>query len=246
MSGETSELRLAVALLEYAEIFRDTFDPPRYLRRLTEHCVDLLGALGAGVLLARPYCPAPASHRGQYREVVRELVAPDSPASPAHDTLRTGRAVAPVSLDSATTVARWPAFTAIARRRGIASAYAVPLRGADDLVGELAVFQTEPSAYEGEFAIAQVLADAATTGLHNHCVQARYQDLTEQLGVALASRVRIEQAKGMLAERWATAPDAAFTALRRYARSNRLPLDQVARAVIRRTLPDERVRPDSP
>ncbi|MGW0686770.1 ANTAR domain-containing protein [Streptomyces sp. NPDC002754] len=164
--------------------------------------------------------------------------------SPAHDTLRTGLAVAPVNLNSAHSVARWPAFTAIARRGGIASAYAVPLREADDLVGALTVFQTEPAAHKGEFAIAQVLADAATTGLHNHRVHARYQDLTEQLGVALASRVRIEQAKGMLAERWATAPDTAFTALRRYARSNRLPLDQVARAVIRRTLPDEQVRPE--
>ncbi|MEB8337092.1 GAF and ANTAR domain-containing protein [Streptomyces endophyticus] len=244
MSGETSELRLAVALLEYSEIFRDAFDPPRYLRRLTDHCVDLLGALGAGVLLARPYCPTPASHRSEQQEDVRELVASDSPASPAHDTLQTGRAVAPVKLGAATTAARWPAFTAIARRRGIVYAYAVPLREADDLVGALAVFQAEPSACKGEFAIAQVLADAATTGLHNHRVHARYQDLTEQLGAALASRVRIEQAKGMLAERWATAPDAAFMALRRYARSNRLPLDQVAHAVIRRTLPDGRVRPD--
>ncbi|MFJ8957386.1 GAF and ANTAR domain-containing protein [Streptomyces sp. NPDC102340] len=245
MSSETSELRLAAALLEYAEIFRDAFDPPRYLRRLTDHCVDLLGALGAGVLLARPYCPTPASHRRERRDVVRELVAPDSPVSPAHDTLRTGRAVAPVNLGSVRSAARWPAFTAIARRRGIACAYAVPLRGAEDLEGALAVFQTEESASKGEFAIAQVLADAATTGLHNHRVHARDQDLTEQLGVALGSRVRIEQAKGMLAERWETAPDAAFTALRRYARSNRLPLDQVAHSVISRTLPDDRVRPDS-
>ncbi|WP_425833331.1 GAF and ANTAR domain-containing protein [Streptomyces fractus] len=245
MSGETSELRLAVALLEYAEIFRDTFDPSRYLRRLTDHCVELLGALGAGVLPARPGCPAATSHRGERYDFVRELVSPDAPAGPAHDTLRTGRAVARVDLGSATAVARWPAFTAIARRRGVASAYAVPLRGADELVGALAVLRAEPAAHEAEFAIAQVLADAATTGLRNHCVHARTQDLTEQLGVALASRVRIEQAKGMLAERWATAPEAAFSALRRYARSNRLPLDQVAHSVIRRTLPDERVRPDA-
>jgi AmiR/NasT family two-component response regulator len=52
--------------------------------------------------------------------------------------------------------------------------------------------------------------------------------LAGQLQQALSSRVRIEQTKGMLAERWNMAADDAFVALRQYARRRRLPLDRVA------------------
>jgi AmiR/NasT family two-component response regulator len=80
--------------------------------------------------------------------------------------------------------------------------------------------------------LAQVLADAAAVGLQNHRVYAQYRTLADQLQVALSSRVRIEQAKGMLAERRHTGVDQAFMTLRRYARRHRLPLDAVATAVI--------------
>jgi AmiR/NasT family two-component response regulator len=59
---------------------------------------------------------------------------------------------------------------------------------------------------------------------------------------ALSSRVRMEQAKGMLAERWDTGADEAFIALRQYARRRRLPLDLVARAVIERVADDAELR----
>jgi AmiR/NasT family two-component response regulator len=59
---------------------------------------------------------------------------------------------------------------------------------------------------------------------------------------ALSSRVRIEQAKGMLAERWNTPADRAFVAMRQYARRHRLPLDRVAQAVIDRVADDAALR----
>ena len=56
-----------------------------------------------------------------------------------------------------------------------------------------------------------------------------------QLQVALNSRVMIEQAKGILAERLRTTPDDAFLILRRYARDHNRPLTQLAGDVIRGT-----------
>jgi hypothetical protein len=53
-----------------------------------------------------------------------------------------------------------------------------------------------------------------------------------QLQEALDSRVVIEQAKGVLAERYSLSPDEAFALLRRSARSNRMPLRQLAAAVV--------------
>lgn len=54
----------------------------------------------------------------------------------------------------------------------------------------------------------------------------------EQLQRALDSRVAIEQAKGMLAERYALAPDQAFALLRGAARSARVPLRELAHEVL--------------
>jgi AmiR/NasT family two-component response regulator len=56
-----------------------------------------------------------------------------------------------------------------------------------------------------------------------------------QLQVALNSRVLIEQAKGVLAERLRVTPDEAFVLLRRYARDHNHPLTKLAGDVIRGT-----------
>lgn len=54
-----------------------------------------------------------------------------------------------------------------------------------------------------------------------------------QLMRALESRVVIEQAKGVLAERYALPIDAAFDVLRRSARSNRVSIHELAARVVR-------------
>lgn len=52
-----------------------------------------------------------------------------------------------------------------------------------------------------------------------------------QLEQALQSRVAIEQAKGILAERYRLDPDAAFDVIRRAARSNRMKLHDLVRRI---------------
>lgn len=52
-----------------------------------------------------------------------------------------------------------------------------------------------------------------------------------QLEQALQSRVAIEQAKGILAERYSLDPDAAFDVIRRAARSNRMKLHELVRRI---------------
>jgi AmiR/NasT family two-component response regulator len=53
-----------------------------------------------------------------------------------------------------------------------------------------------------------------------------------QLERALESRVVIEQAKGMLAERWDTTPAEAFELLRGAARAHRMRVHDLARGVL--------------
>ena len=58
------------------------------------------------------------------------------------------------------------------------------------------------------------------------------EELAEQLQRALDNRIVIEQAKGFLAARHDVTPEEAFQAMRRYARSNRVSLRDVAADVM--------------
>jgi AmiR/NasT family two-component response regulator len=67
----------------------------------------------------------------------------------------------------------------------------------------------------------------------------RLLEKNRQLEHALESRIVIEQAKGVLAERLEIRPDEAFELIRRAARHNRLPLrDLAAEVVATRETPD--------
>jgi AmiR/NasT family two-component response regulator len=60
----------------------------------------------------------------------------------------------------------------------------------------------------------------------------RLAERTAQLHIALDSRVAIEQAKGIIAERKGITPDAAFELLRSTARRRRVSLHRLAEAIV--------------
>ncbi|MFF3276936.1 ANTAR domain-containing protein, partial [Streptomyces chrestomyceticus] len=63
---------------------------------------------------------------------------------------------------------------------------------------------------------------------------------------ALSSRIVIEQAKGILAERWNTDLDTAFDALRHHARAHQHPLTKLCQKLIDGSLDTTAVqRPDT-
>ena len=72
----------------------------------------------------------------------------------------------------------------------------------------------------------------ATTGGDVNDPAAFLLERTIQLQIALDSRIVIEQAKGVLAERHRITPDEAFARLRRAARSRRAKLHEVASEVV--------------
>ena len=84
--------------------------------------------------------------------------------------------------------------------------------------------------------LGQALADVATIGILQERGARRQEQLARQLQEALNSRVIIEQAKGVLAERRGVHVDEAFRVLRQYARSKGERLSDVAQRVIQRDL----------
>ncbi|WP_406493211.1 GAF and ANTAR domain-containing protein [Streptomyces sp. NBC_01604] len=256
MRYTTREIRLAAALVEAADTLTDGFETTPYLQRMSDHCVELLSARTAGVMLIDGGEAVSLAASSRHQEVALDLLEAQYGGGPCLESYGSGKPVAPVSIRVAHADARWPAFTERALRHDIVATYAVPLRRRETLLGALNVFVPTPPSGPGgpedsdepedgtaqELLVAQALADAAAVGLQNHRVYSQYRTLSGQLQQALTSRVRIEQAKGMLAERWRVGADQAFLAMRRHARRRRLSLDGVAGAVVeargrRRTAP---------
>jgi GAF domain-containing protein len=238
MQHGSREALLASALLEAADTLSDSFDAERYLQRVSDHCVEIVGARAAGIMLIDGGEAVSLAASSRQRDVALDLLAVQHLGGPCLDSYGTGRPVPPVSIGAAHAASRWPDFTQRALRHDIAATFAVPLRRRESLLGALNVFAPAlpdhhaPPEEHWSVRLAQVLADAAAVGLQNHRLYAQYRALTGQLQVALSSRVRIEQAKGMLAERWGTGADRAFRTLRQHARRHRLPLEEVVAGVI--------------
>jgi ANTAR domain len=105
------------------------------------------------------------------------------------------------------------------------------LRG--QAIGTLNLFHHQPGPLPAaDLALGQALADVATIGILSERAIRRGEVVNQQLQVALNSRIVIEQAKGVLAQRGELGMDAAFNRLRRYARHRNLRLSEVASQVV--------------
>ncbi|MFH8288727.1 ANTAR domain-containing protein [Streptomyces sp. NPDC018059] len=245
MGDHPCELRLAEILVESADTLTDDFDPEVYLRRLSDHSVELLGAQGAGVMYTGGGGGVRLITGSRRPAAVRALLAAQHRGGPCLEGFGTGRPVPPVRIDSAEMASRWPAFAERAGEHGVTATLTVPLRHRGPVLGVLNVFVSRARGTEHaerELRLLRVLADAAAVGLHNHRTHARCRTLSAQLQGALDSRIRVEQAKGVLAERWNTGVDEAFEALRCYARRERRLIDVVAAQVVEGTLDVEELR----
>jgi hypothetical protein len=167
---------------------------------------------------------------------------------PCLDAYRTMTAVTCPNLAAAAD--RWPTFAPAAEAAGFTAVHAMPMRLRQQAVGAFNLFSALPGPLDAEtIERGQALADVATIGiLHERAIR-RQEMVTEQLQVALNSRIVIEQAKGALAERLQVGIDDAFMTLRGYARLNNRKLAEVAQAVatgeLSIPLRGDSARPDS-
>ena len=225
------EAQLIKTLVGLADTLVDDYDLVELLQRLVEECVDLLDTAAAGLLLSdqRGHLHVMASSSEQTR--LLELFQLHADQGPCLECFSTGEAV--LVADLAAEAEHWPLFAAEAQIQGFRSVAALPMRLRSETIGALNLFRTQTGPLPAEdLQVAQALADVATIGILHHRALALSEIVGGQLQVALNSRVIIEQAKGVLAEREKLHVDQAFGRLRGYARDNHLPLNSVARAVI--------------
>lgn len=163
---------------------------------------------------------------------------------PAFGT-RSASSAAPAELDleaapdSKGCLARW-ARAAVALGWGWAHAVPLPARGPGDPAGAVVLLTrlgVRPS--PADLHDAATLAAVAAAGLAQQRALDRERHRAAQFATALESRVVIEQAKGILAERGGLDPEAAFGRLRSFARSVRRQLHEIARDVVAGTATDD-------
>ncbi|HZN20685.1 MAG TPA: GAF and ANTAR domain-containing protein [Micromonosporaceae bacterium] len=226
-----SERQLAEVFVEMADTLVDDFDLIDFLHRLTVRCVELLEVTAAGLLLSddRGALQMVAASTEQTR--LLELLQLQTDTGPCPECFHTGRAV--TVTDLATTAGRWPQFVAAASQIGFASVHALPMRLRTEIIGALNLFDTRPGALSADtIRLGQALADVATIGLLQTRAISRRETLAEQLQTALNTRVIIEQAKGVVAERRQIDMDQSFVLLRTLARSTNRRLSDLSRAVV--------------
>jgi GAF domain-containing protein len=167
---------------------------------------------------------------------VLELFELQAEEGPCLDAFRTGEPVEHENLQAGT--GPWPAFGTEAVRAGFRSVIALPLRLRDTTIGGLNLFSVEQALMdESDLVVARAFADLATISVLQHRAATDAQRLNEMLSHALTSRIAIEQAKGVIAERAGVDLAEAFSRLRRYARANNLRLTEVAQDAVDGTLP---------
>jgi GAF domain-containing protein len=224
------EIQLADVFVEMADTLVDDFDVIDFMHVLTERCVQLLDVSAAGLLLTDGQDKLQVVAASSERTRLLELFQLQTDQGPCVDCFRTGQPVSVADLPSA---GRWPRFTAAATAVGFAAVHALPMRLRTEVIGALNLFDASPGALDkGKLRIGQALADVASIGLLQQRAIRRRDVLTEQLQTALNSRVLIEQAKGVLAERLHLDVDEAFTVLRSGARRNNRRLSELAQAII--------------
>ena len=222
--------RLVEVFVELADTMADNYDVIDYLHSLTESVVELLDAQAAGLMLAdqRGEVQVVASSSEESR--ILELFELQHQQGPCIDSYRQGEQV---SVDPDVAERRWPGFGAAVRASNFTSVHALPMRLRNDTVGALNIFLSRPEGLtQADLALGQGLADIATIGLLQERAAKENSTLAEQLQGALNSRILIEQAKGMFAERQDVDVSQAFTTLRAHARRMGLPLAVVANQVI--------------
>jgi GAF domain-containing protein len=236
---------LAETFVVLADTLVDDYDVVDLLDQLVAACVDLLGVTAAGLLLddQKGHLAVVASSSEETR--LLEIFQLQNNEGPCLDCVRTGTAV--TCGDLASERARWPLFVPAAQEAGFQSVAALPLRLRDHVIGGLNLFdgRVEPVSLDDR-RLAQALADVATIGILQHRSAHRSTMVAEQLQYALNSRIAIEQAKGVLAERNAVTMDLAFSALRRHARNHNLKLTDVALSVVRGDLDPAAIVADPP
>ncbi|MGI8876717.1 MAG: ANTAR domain-containing protein [Egibacteraceae bacterium] len=235
----TRETSLSATLIELADTLVSDYDLLDFLDLLLERSTGVVAASAGGVMLTNGKAELQVLASTDERMRLMELFELQRQEGPCVDSYRRGEQVVEDDLERSS---RWPQFTPVAVQEGYRSAFAFPLRLRGEVIGALNIFRERPGPVEAaDLHATQALADMATIGILQERAVREARQLAGHLQTALNSRVVIEQAKGILAERAGLTMGEAYQALRWYARNHNRRLREVAAAIVSSDLTAEEV-----
>ena len=230
----TRQTLIAAAFVDIVDTLISDFDVIEVLTLLSSRCVGLLDAAAAGILLADSNGHLRVIGASTEQIELLELFQVQNDEGPCLDCLHTGKVG---RYSDAEIVSRWPQFAAFCLDAGFASVCAVPLRLKAQVLGCLNIFVTDPAGLsDSDVSLAQALADVASIAIVQEQATRNAATREGHLQFALDSRIAIEQAKGMVAERRSIDMDKAFSSLRTYARNNNRGLTETCEALVAGTI----------
>jgi GAF domain-containing protein len=229
------EQRINEAFVKVADTLMDSYDIVDLLSTLVHECTELLGVDAGGMLIADAFgdleLVASTSEEAEFVEVMQLAAG----AGPCVDCFTSGEAVSVEDIRE--TRESWPQFTDAALQRGFRSLHATPMRLRGRVIGTMNLLGTSPGVFDArDTALAQALADVAIIGILQERSLRDPQIISEQLHLALDTRVMIEQAKGVLSHVHSMSMEDAFQSLRFHARAHGMSLRDVAAGIIDRSI----------
>ena len=221
---------LAATFVDLARSVIEGKDMVEVFSMLAERCVQLLPVAACGLLVVDTRGDLQVIGASSHAAHLLDLFQVQNEEGPCLQCCRTGVAVVDVDLAAD---GPWPRFAALTLEHGFRAVYALPLAARGVAVGALNLFAGAPIG-AGPVAIAQALADAATIALLQADPREDVVVLTRQLHVVVETRNTIEQAKGVVAQRFDIDADEAFARLRGAAVRTDMRLVEVAAAVVAR------------
>lgn len=221
----------ATVLTEFSQIMVEQGSVGDILLRLGDYCTELMPVDGVGILLrndggALEVATANTPQGRAIEELEVELLE-----GPCTESMRSGIQV--IEPDLALAEERYPRFVPRALDAGVRSVHALPMTVRTQPIGSMDLVASETRALSpGHLESAQMLADVAISYIIATRRLERSSALAGQLQHALDSRVVLEQAKGVLAERHGISVSQAFDALRKHARATQTKLHTVALEVV--------------
>ena len=133
---------------------------------------------------------------------------------------------------------RWKSLATQAIKQGFSSMHLIPMRCGDKTIGVLNCFASnERWLGEHDKSLVQDMADIAAVAIVESQIAFDATKLSDQLTIALKSRIVIEQAKGILSQSLDGDIEGAFHQIRTYSRNNNISLTKVCRDICEGALP---------
>lgn len=208
LPGDATEALLRLGRLSMRELSMESL-----LQTVADLVTSVLpGDIDASVTLLVGDAPSTVAFTGQLALDLDERQY-ERGHGPCLHAARTGEAV---EIGDTRTDDRWPDYARSAAGRGGLSSLSVPLLIDEDeqVSGALNIYSRDPAAFDGESrATAMAFGPYAAVAAGNVHAYRTARDRADNLQAALETRAEIEQAKGVLMERYKLTPDHAFRLL---------------------------------